>query len=303
MGRGRSLHAFRSFVVNLWDKARDRLRPSASTRPLMPLPPVARDVHEETRRGRIDMGKTFEALVKAEKDSRLRREELAPFEPKVNLQPYAPFRLSISQQVSEEYQGLKHNLRSLLPEARSKALMFVGSTHGEGTSTVVATFGTVLSSSGESVLLVDANLRHPSLHDMFGVERAGGVTELLLGSAEVKDVTKNTRFSNLSIVTSGLPASNPALALGSKNVCSMIERMKDEAEWVLIDAPPVNEYNDAMALCSEIDGAVFVVQAEKTKWEVAQKAKQRLDDARIRVVGVVLNRRKLHIPGWMYKLL
>jgi capsular exopolysaccharide synthesis family protein len=249
------------------------------------------------------MGKTFEALVKAEKESRLRREELAPFDPRVNLQPYAPLRLSVSQQASEEYQGLKHNLRSLLPQANSKVLMFVSSTHGEGTSTVVATFGTVLACSGESVLLVDANLRKPSLHDMFGVERAGGLTEVLLGSAEVKYVTKNTRFSNLSIVTGGVPPSNPSLALGSKSVCYMIDRLKSQADWILLDAPPVNEFTDAMALCSEIDGTVLVVQAEKTKWEVALRAKQRLDDAKTTVVGVVLNKRKLHIPEWVYKLL
>ncbi len=249
------------------------------------------------------MGRTFEALVRAEKDSKLRREELAPFDPKVSLQPCAPFGLSISQQVSEEYQRLKHNLRSLAPEGSSKALMFVGSSHGEGTSTVVAMFGTVLSASGESVLLVDANLRNPSLHEMFGVERAGGVTEMLLNPVDLKEVKKDTRRSNLSVVTSGLPASNPALALGSKNVCSMIEQMKGEAEWVLIDAPPVNEYNDAMAFCPEIDGTVLVIQAEKTRWEVAQTSKQRLDDARVKVVGVVLNKRRLHIPGWLYKLL
>jgi capsular exopolysaccharide synthesis family protein len=249
------------------------------------------------------MGRTFEALVKAEKESRLRREELAPFDPKVNLRPFAPVRFSVSQQVSEEYQGLKHTLRSLLPETNSKVLMFVSSTHGEGTSTVVATFGTVLASSGESVLLVDANLRRPLLHDMFSVERAGGVTEVLLNSDGLKEVKKNTRFPNLSVVTSGLPASNPALALASKNVCSMVERMKAQAEWVLLDAPPVNEYNDAIALCPEIDGAVFVIQADKTKWEVAQKVKQRLEDAGIRVVGAVLNRRKIYTPEWIYRLL
>ena len=249
------------------------------------------------------MGKTFEALVKAERDSKVKREELAAFEPKVTLQPYMPFRLSVSQQVSEEYQGLKHNLRSLLPETKSKVLIFVGSTHGEGTSTVVATFGTILASSGERVLLVDANLRNPALHDMFSVEKMGGVAELLLGSVNLKDVTKNTRFGNLTVVTSGLPPSNPALALGSKGVCSMIDLMKGHAEWVLLDVPPVNEFNDAMAFCTEADGAVLVVQAEKTKWEVAQRAKQRLDDARLNVVGVVLNKRRYYVPEWLYRRL
>ncbi len=249
------------------------------------------------------MGKTFEALVKAEKESKVKREELAAFEPKVSLQPYMPFKLSVSQPISEEYQGLKHNLRSLLPEAKSKVLIFVASTHSEGTSTVVATFGTVLASSGERVLLVDANLRNPTLHDLFSVEKTGGVAELLLDSANLKDVTKYTRFGNLSVVTSGLPPSNPAFALGSKGVCSMIDTMKGHADWVLLDVPPVNEFNDAMALCQAADGAVLVVQAEKTKWEVALRAKQRLDDARVNVVGVVLNKRRYYVPGWVYRRL
>jgi protein-tyrosine kinase len=249
------------------------------------------------------MGKTYEALMKAERDHQLRREELAQFEPKVSLQPYMPLRLSVSAQVSEEYQRLRHNLRSLVPEAKSKVLMFVGSTQGEGTSTVVATFGTILASSGERVVLVDANLRRPSLHDMFSVDRAGGLSDLLLGSAPVKHVMKKTRFDSLLIVTSGLPTSNPALILGSKNLCSTVEQIKSESEWVLLDAPPVNDYNDALAFCSEIDGAIFVVQAEKTKWEVALRAKQRLDDAKTTVVGVVLNRRKLYIPEWLYRRL
>jgi len=249
------------------------------------------------------MGRTFEALVRAEKDSKLRREELAPFEPKVTLRPYLPFKLSVSQEVSEEYQRLKHNLRSLFPESKSKALVFVGSTRGEGTSTVVATFGTILASSGERVLLVDANLRSPALHDMFSVERAGGFAEMLIGSLDLKTATKNTRFGNLSIITSGLPPSNPALALGSKGVCSAIDLTEGYADWVLLDAPPVNEFNDAMAFCSEVHGAVLVVQAQKTKWEVAQRAKQRLDDARLKVVGVVLNRRKYYVPEWLYRRL
>lgn len=249
------------------------------------------------------MGKTFEALMKAERDHQLRREELAQFEPKVSLQPYMPLRLSISQQVSEEYQRLKHNLKTLLPEAKSRALMFVGSTHGEGTSTVVATFGTVLAVSGEEVVLVDTNLRRPALHNLFSVDKIMGVTELLLGLKSVKDVTKKTRFGSLSVITSGVPPANPAMLLNSKNVKSMIEQIKSESEWVLIDAAPLNEYNDAMVLCPEVDAAVLIIQAEETKWEVAERTKQRLDDARVSVVGAVLNRRKMHIPGWLYERL
>jgi protein-tyrosine kinase len=249
------------------------------------------------------MGRTFEALIQAEKDSRLRWEKQEPFDPNGDLDPCAPWWLSGTQHTSEEYQELKHNLRSLLPKTNGRILMFAGSTHGEGTSTVVARFGTVLASSGESVLLVDANLRRPSLHDMFGVKKACGFTELLMGLKEVKDVVKNTRFSNLSIITCGVLLANPSFALGPRSVCNMSDRLRNEADWVLLDVPPVNEFNDAMALCSVIDGAVLVVQAEETKWEVALRAKQRLDDTRTPVLGVVLNRRRLYIPDCVYKLL
>jgi len=181
--------------------------------------------------------------------------------------------------------------------------MFVGSTHGEGASTVVATFGAVLATSGEQVLLVDANLRKPALHNLFSVDRTQGVTELLLGLKDVKEVKKRTRFDKLSVITSGVPPSNPGSLLSAKNVCSMIEQMKRESEWVLIDAAPLNEYNDAMVFCSEVDGAVLIVKAEETRWEVAERTKQRLDDAGVRLVGAVLNRRKMYIPEWLYRRL
>jgi len=249
------------------------------------------------------MGRTYEALKRAEEERLLRQEGLTAVATKTTLQPYKPFRLSISDHVSEEYLRVKHNLCLLLPEYGSKVLLFVGSARGEGTSTVVATFAMILASSGERVLLIDANFRQPSQHDIFGVERANGVTESLFGSIPAKNFFKKTRINNLSILTSGLPPSNPALVLGSKKICSMIEQVKNEADWIVLDAPPVNEYCDAMAFCSEIDGVLFVVQAEKTKWEAAQKAKQRINDAGGKVVGVVLNRRKLYIPEWVYKWL
>jgi capsular exopolysaccharide synthesis family protein len=249
------------------------------------------------------MGRTFEALVRAEKESRLKREELVPFDPRVTLRPYAPVPLSVSQQLSEEYQGLKHTLRSLLPEGKSKVLMFVSSTHGEGTSTIVATFATVLASSGESVLLVDANLRKPSLHDMFGLERIRGFSDLLLGSVQMKDVMKGTRVGNLLVVTGGTPSSNPAMALGPEKVYSVIHGMSTQADWVILDTPPINEFSDAMALGPEVDGTVLVVQAEKTRSEVALRAKQRLEDAHLNVLGVVLNKRKYYVPEWLYRRL
>jgi Mrp family chromosome partitioning ATPase len=72
-------------------------------------------------------------------------------------------------------------------------------------------------------------------------------------------------------------------------------------DWVLFDAPPVNHFDEGLALSGMVDGVVMVIQAEKTRWEVAQSAKQRLEDSGGRILGVVLNKRKFYIPKWLYE--
>ena len=79
--------------------------------------------------------------------------------------------------------------------------------------------------------------------------------------------------------------------------------MKLQADWVLFDSPPINVYNDASALAAKMDGVVMVVQAENTRWEVAQSAKKKIKNAKVSLLGVILNRRKMHIPDWAYKML
>ena len=79
--------------------------------------------------------------------------------------------------------------------------------------------------------------------------------------------------------------------------------MKAFADWIIFSCPPVNAYNDAAALAGMVDGVVLVIQAEKTRWEVAQSAKDRLEKAGANILGVVLNDRRHHIPEWIYKRL
>jgi Mrp family chromosome partitioning ATPase len=101
----------------------------------------------------------------------------------------------------------------------------------------------------------------------------------------------------------GSPVANPFSLFESASISALIEEMRKEADWVLLTAPPVNAYNDAVALAKKVDGVVLVLEAEQTRWEVAQSAKERLEDARANILGVVLNNRKFHIPGWIYRRL
>jgi capsular exopolysaccharide synthesis family protein len=258
------------------------------------------------------MSRTLDAIRKAERDMLLRPEEMRLFDTKTS-HPMTTQRQgesikarvdghgSISIRAMEEYNYLKQNIISLTPEMKRRALLFAGATAAEGNSNVVASFGMVLASAGERLLLVDANLRNPVLHEFFAVEKNHGMAEVLSGQERLKEVIKPTHFPNLSLVTAGSLPQNPFPLFAAVMTGPIVCDMKAEVDWVLFDAPAISVFNDAIALGPRTDGVVLVVRAEKTRWEVAQSAKERLEDARANILGVVLNHRKFHIPAWVYR--
>lgn len=249
------------------------------------------------------MAKTYEALMKAEQESKLRPEEYKVFDIKHKPRITMPVSIQIPFKIEEEYHRMKHKISVALPDIRNKALLFSCSSHGEGTTSVILGYATILAGGNEKVLLVDANVRNPALHDFLGVDKRRGFVELILGECSLKEVIKKTKINNLSIITSGILHSNPFSLFESAYLNDLIDQMKAEADWVLFDSAPINTYIDSIALASKMDGIVMVVQAEKTRWEVAQTAKKRIEDGQGNILGVILNRRKMYIPAWAYKLL
>lgn len=207
---------------------------------------------------------------------------------------------SLSPRAMEEYDQLKQSIISLMPEVERRVLLFTSATEGEGTSSTVANFGIFLESAGERPLLVDANLRNPVLHEIFALDKTPGVAELLSGRETLERVIRPTRFLDLLLVTAGSLQGNPFSLLSDPRIDSVFQQMKAASTWVLIDTPAVNMFNDAVALGSRTDGVVLVVRAEKTRWEVARNARQRLENGKANIIGAVLNDRRLHIPEWIY---
>ena len=249
------------------------------------------------------MAKTYEALVKAEIEDQVISEEAKVFDSSSHSKPYIPLSFKVPHQIAEEYHRMKHTLLATSPEGKIKTLLFFSSTEGEGTSTTIINFALTLASEGDKVLLVDANLRNPSFHDAFSVERKDGLTELVHGNKTLEEVIKKTPVKNLSVITSGIPHTSPSSLLESKKLDHLIEQMKVETRWILFDSPPINSYNDSSTLAAKVDGAIMVVLAEKTRWEVAQSARQRLEKGKVKILGVILNKRQMHIPDWAYKML
>lgn len=245
------------------------------------------------------MARTSEAIKKAEQEAQQRQVDRG--EGVNDGRPWTNDR----RLILEEYYGIKHNILNLNSGQRIKTILFSSSNKGEGNSTVLIQFSLTLASEGERVLLVDANLRDPSFHKIFNLERENGLTELILGRSTLDEVIKKTRFDNLSVITSGILNGlfNPSALFDSDSLDSHIENMKKQADWVLFDSPPINSFNDSIALAHRVDGVVMVVEAEKTRWEVAQSAKQRVESGNGKILGIVLNKRRYYIPEFIYKRL
>jgi len=257
------------------------------------------------------MSKTYKALQKAEAEKSTRSAAPPVARPRG--------RWKAASHPLEEYRGMKYKILSSRSNQAIKTLLFCSSTEGEGTSTVLINFALTLASEGDKVLLIDANLRHPSLHDAFSLAKENGLIDLLLEKSTVDEVIKRTPVNNLSVITIGSPPpnlsldhgpwtvdsspDNPSLILKSNPLDSHIDAMKAEADWVFFDSPPVNSSNTSLVLAGKVDGVVLVVEAEKTRWEVAQSAREQIESANGKIRGAILNNRRFYIPGWLYKRL
>jgi len=203
----------------------------------------------------------------------------------------------------EEYRKMKYKILGNGHEKTIKTILFCSSHRGEGTSTVFVNFGQTLAGEGYRVLLVDANLRHPTLHRLFQLEQENGLTDLCFGNDNLETVIKNTMWNNLRVVTSGNSYNNPAAAFESEFLDASIEKMKIQGDWVLFDSPPLHSCSDAMALAGKVEGVVLVVESERTRREVIQQYKDRLEKNGAHILGVVLNKRKFYIPKFVYNRL
>jgi capsular exopolysaccharide synthesis family protein len=203
----------------------------------------------------------------------------------------------------EQYHKMKCKILSDHHDRPVKSILFCSADPGEGNSTLLIEFSIVLASGGDQVILVDANLRDPSLHQVFSLERENGLTELILKKSELRGVIKKTSYDNLWLITSGTPDPDPFSILESRVLNSQVETLKSLTDWILFDSPALNTYSDSLALAQKVDGVIMVVQAERTRWEVVQDMKQRLGAVNKCILGAILNQRRFHIPGWVYRTL
>lgn len=188
--------------------------------------------------------------------------------------------------VSEAYRTLRTNLSFYSLDNPLRTLVVTSPAPGEGADEAVANLAVTMAQSGKRTILVECDLRRPSLHTLFGKAAEPGLTDMILGDNELP--LQKTEVDNLWLLTSGPQPPNPADLLGSGRTDEIIERLGQEADIILFHAPPVIAVTDATVLGSKVDGVLLVIQAGKSRRDHAQRAKEMLSKANVRIVGVTL---------------
>ena len=175
---------------------------------------------------------------------------------------------------------------------------------GEGVSSVAAYLATAMAHCTNSrVLLMDANLDHPTTHKIFRVNQSPGLADSLRPGKVDTPFIQPSSFKNLDILAAGQDSGHGALPFDSTAFAGLMNLLRREYGFVLIDLPAIYEGNTAIDLALLADGLIFVIEAEQTRWQVAQQAKERLEQAQANVLGAVLNKREFYIPEWLYQRL
>lgn len=189
--------------------------------------------------------------------------------------------------VSEAYRTLRTNLSFYSVDDPIRSLVVTSSASDDGKSIVAANLAVTMAQSGRKTILVESDLRRPTLHDLFGLEAEPGLTNVILGDESGLPL-QITDVDNLSLLASGPKPPNPADMLGSKRIDSLIEELTGQADFVIFDTPPAIAVTDAAVLGAKVDGVLLVISAGKTRREHAERAKETLEKARARIVGVTL---------------
>ncbi|MFH1680889.1 MAG: CpsD/CapB family tyrosine-protein kinase [Candidatus Eisenbacteria bacterium] len=247
------------------------------------------------------MSKIYEALHKAGKgpDERRRPEDDVPIRQDTRGRLSARLR-----EVWDRYESLHSALGKTLGGLTGKAVLFVSSVEGEGTSTVIAEYAASLGPTKEkATLLVDANFRSPRLHEIFEVPNERGLADVLLGTADLASAAVHIGEENLYLLPTGVTTTSPGALITITRMSRLLAEAKERFALVLIDAPPVISYAETSILASVADGVALVVESDRTKREIVMRAKAAIEEAGGNILGVVLNRRRYVIPEFLYRYL
>lgn len=206
-------------------------------------------------------------------------------------------------QQTEAYKHLRTSLLLSTPGRAPKTLLVTSSVPAEGKTTTVVNTATVLAQTGAKVLVIDADMRRPRLHHVFGLSNTAGLSAILSSEiTEAETLAKINQYkdTNIYLLSSGAIPPNPAELLGSNQMKGLLDLAGDFFQYIVIDSPPIASFTDGVLISSLVDGVLLVVHGGKTSRQVVKRTRQMLQEIGAKIIGVVLNKAEIHSSDYYY---
>lgn len=195
--------------------------------------------------------------------------------------------------ISEQYRTIRTNIQFSSPDDDIRSFMVTSASPGEGKSTTAANLAVVFAQQGKRVLLVDGDLRKPTMHYTFQATNTMGLTNVLTRQVRLMEAVQATDVEKLDLLSSGPIPPNPAELLSSRMMDQLLAEAYKQYDLVIFDSPPVLAVTDAQVLANQCQGTVLVIKSGETELENALKAKELLETAKAKLLGAILNNKSI----------
>ncbi|CAN5383458.1 polysaccharide biosynthesis tyrosine autokinase [soil metagenome] len=219
--------------------------------------------------------------------------------------PMSPLLISADSRSSlaEAYRHLRTSILLSTAGHAPKSLLITSSLPSEGKTTTATNTAISLAQTGARVLIIDADMRRPRLHSVFGIENGIGLSTLLsahLGDREIDEAVRQDERTKLFLLTSGPIPPNPAELIGSEQMITLMKMLQTKFTHVVVDSPPIASFTDGVLIASMVDGVILVVHAGRSSRQVVKRSRQLLQEIGAKVLGVVLNNVNLNTKDNYY---
>lgn len=204
--------------------------------------------------------------------------------------------------VAEQFRMVRTNLEFSIVDKDLKSLLVTSLAPGAGKSTISANLAATFAAQGKKVLLVDADMRKPTIHKIFKLRNSEGLSTLITKKeATIFDYIEKVEFENIYILSSGATPPNPAELISSKRMEQLIEEMEQAFDLVIFDTPPVLAVADSQIMAGKVDGTLFVIRKGIDKKEQIETAAERMNSVNAKVLGAIYNRVEQNDDSYYYE--